>query len=427
MKRILLLILLAALPLAGAERPNIIIIMTDDMGYSDLSCFGSEIETPNLDKLAANGLRFSNFYNAGRCCPTRASLLTGLYSHQAGVGNMTRDEGIPGYRGRLNDQCVTIAEVLGPAGYHTVQTGKWHVGAKKKEWWATGRGFDDMFGCPLGGGFYFRPSAFNSLREVMRNDKVLYTPKIDPPEGWYTTDAYTDEGLAFVRQAVGVGKPFFWYLAYNAPHWPLRAKDADIAKYRGTYKVGWDEIRKQRHKRLIEQGMIDAKTKLSPRHPKVPAWDTLTDAERDKQDHIMAAYAAAVDSVDQNVGKLVNELKAMKVFDNTLIVFLCDNGGSSESDNIGINKTKGVIGTAESFVLYGKSWANVSDTPFREFKSNMHEGGIATPFVAHWPAGASLATRHMSSTSWPRASIYQALPTQRPSRTSQSPQWPGSA
>lgn len=372
-----------------SPRPNIIIIMTDDMGFSDLGCFGSEIETPHLDSLAYSGLRFSQFYNFGKCCPTRAGLLTGLYSHQAGVGAMTRDEKLPGYRGRLNENCVTIGEVLKPAGYRTIQTGKWHVGGKKKEWWPTRRGFDRCFGSPLGGGFYFRPSAFNKYREVVRDETVLYTPKIDPPEGWYTTDAYTDEGLAFVRDAVSEDKPFFWYLAYNAPHWPLRAKPEDIAKYRGKYQVGWDQIRQQRHQRLIELRIIDSKWQLSPRDSKVPAWETLSEEEKSEQDHIMATYAAMIDCVDQNVGKIVEELKKLQIFEDTVILFLCDNGGSAEPGHIGVNKGKGETGTAESFAYYGASWANVSDTPFRKFKSNLHEGGIATPFVAHWTAGIS--------------------------------------
>ena len=372
---------------ANPKQPNIIIIMTDDMGYSDLGCFGSEIETPNLDALAAKGLRFSQFYNVGKCCPTRASLLTGLYSHQAGVGAMTQDEKLPGYRGRLNEQCVTLGEVLGPAGYLTIQTGKWHVGGLKKEWWPSRRGFEKSFGSPLGGGFYFRPSAFNQYREVVRNETVLYTPKIDPPEGWYTTDAYTDEGLNFVREAAEEQKPFLWYLAYNAPHWPLRAKAEDINKYRGKYQVGWDVIRQLRHQKLIEQGLIKDTWKLSPRDSTVPAWETLSDKQREEQDLRMATYAAMVDCVDQNVGKIVKELKELRVYENTLLMFLCDNGGSAEPSPMGINKGKGVCGTPESFAYYGACWANVSDTPFRKFKSHMHEGGIATPFVAHWHDG----------------------------------------
>ncbi len=372
-----------------AEAPNIIIIMTDDMGFSDLGCYGGEIETPNLDGLARQGLRFTQFYNAGRCCPTRASLLTGLYAHQAGVGAMMGDAGPqnPGYRGRLMERCVTIAEVLAPTGYRTIQTGKWHVGDAEKSWWPLGRGFDRCYGSPAGGGFYFRPSAFKSPRQVVRGNEVLYSQTQDPPEGWYTTDAYTDEGLEYVREAVEKKKPFFWYLAYNAPHFPLKAKPQDIAKYRGKYKAGWDAVREQRYKRLVEMGIIEPGWKLSPRGEKVPDWDSLSDAEKNEQDLRMATYAAMIDCVDQNVGRIIWTLKDLNVYENTLILFLHDNGGCREGGVTGSNKGKGVCGTAESFAYYGECWANVSNTPFRKYKTQIHEGGIASPLIAHWPKG----------------------------------------
>lgn len=377
----------------AADRPNIIIFMTDDMGFSDLGCYGSEIETPNLDALAMGGVRFTQFYNTARCCPTRASLLTGLYAHQAGVGGMTKDEGPsrPGYRGRLMENCVTIAEVLGPSGYRTIHTGKWHVGDKKKEWWPLGRGFDRTFGSPAGGGFYFRPSGFRLPRFIVRNDDVIYDMENDPPEGWYTTDAYTDEGLDFVREATEEDKPFFWYCAYNAPHYPLKAKPADIEKYRGRYKVGWDAIRSRRHDRLIELGIIDRKWELSPRPNEIPAWSELTEQQRDEQDLRMATYAAMIDCIDQNVGKVVQELKRIGEYENTLILFLHDNGGCAEGGNLGTNKGKGECGTVDSEAYYGKCWANVSDSPFRKYKSQIHEGGISTPLIAHWPGGIEAA------------------------------------
>ena len=398
---------------AGARKPNIILIMTDDMGYSDLGCFGSEIKTPNLDALAEKGVRLSSFYNFGKCCPTRAGLMTGLYNHQAGVGDMTGDEGFPGYRGRLNDQCRTIGEVLKKAGYQTIQTGKWHLGAKQKSWWPQHRGFDQTFGCPLGGGFYFRPSAFHSYREIMRNDTVLYTPKIDPPEGFYTTDAYTDEGLVFAREALEKKEPFFWYLAYNAPHWPLRAKPADIAKYRDTYRKGWDQIRRDRHAKLIKLGLIDEAWELSPRGKKVPAWDKLTPEERDRQAKFMAVYAAMIDCVDQNVGKIVAELKSSGAYENTLIIFICDNGGGDEKGLMGINTARGKgrdeFGSADSFIYPGRAWANVSNVPFRRYKSNLHEGAIATPFIAHWPSG--IPKPQQGSISRETAHIIDIMPT----------------
>ena len=372
---------------AKTSPPNIVIIMTDDMGFSDLGCYGSEIETPNLDGLAAKGLRFTQFYNTARCCPTRASLLTGLYAHQAGVGGMTGDAGPrrPGYRGRLMERCVTMAEVLGPAGYRTFQTGKWHLGSKEESWWPTGRGFDRCYGCPQGGGFYFRPSAFHAERSVVRDNEVLYDRKTDPPPGWYSTDAWTEEGLKFVHEAVDMKKPFLWYLAHNAPHWPLKAKPEDIAKYRGRYKVGWDKIRERRYKRLIELGMIDKNWKLSPREKGIPAWESLSEEQKNEPDLRMATYAAMIDSVDQNVGKIITTLKELGVYENTLILFLQDNGGCAEGGNTGSKKGKGDCGTAESFVKYGACWANASDTPFRKYKKFVHEGGIATPLIAHWP------------------------------------------
>ena len=360
---------------SDTSRPNIIVIMTDDMGFSDVGCYGGEVETPHLNRLAAQGLRFTQFYNTSKCMTTRASLLSGLYSTQS-------------YRNRrLSDNCVTIAETLQPAGYHTIQTGKWHLGSENKKWWPTGRGFDRCFGCPAGGGFYFRPSAFNQPRSVVRGEEVIYSQKIDPPKGWYTTDAYTDEGLAYVREAVEKKKSFFWYLAYNAPHWPLRAKPEDIAKYRGKYKAGWDVLRQQRYQRMVEMGIIHPESKLSPREKSVPAWTSLSEKEKDVQDLRMATYAAMVDCVDQNVGKIVAKLKELDVYDDTLLLFLSDNGADSSGGAMGENRGKGVCGTAESFAFTGACWANVSNAPFRKYKTYSLEGGISSPLIAHWPKG----------------------------------------
>jgi arylsulfatase A-like enzyme len=380
---------------AVKSKPNIILIMTDDMGFSDLGCYGSEINTPNLDALAAGGLKFTQFYNTGRCCPTRASLLTGLYPHQAGVGHMNGDRGPahPGYRGRFTERCVTIAEVLNPAGYYTFTTGKWHVGAKEKSHWPTGRGFKHCYSCPQGAGFYFTMKTARQMRQIVRDDKVLYDKQNDMPKGWYSTDAWTDEGLKFITGATGKDQPFFWYLAHNAPHWPLQAKPADIAKYRGKYKVGWDEIRKRRHAKLVKLGMIDKSWRLSPRGKNIPAWDSLGEKQKDNQDLRMATYAAMIDSVDQNVGKIVKALKELGQYDNTLIMFLQDNGGCAEGGVMGHDNGKGVCGTAESFSMYGACWANASNTPFRRYKHWVHEGGAGTPLVAHWPKGIAADLR----------------------------------
>ena len=367
------------------DKPNVIVIMCDDMGFSDIGCYGSEIETPNLDKLAANGLRFTQFYNTARCCPTRASLLTGLYSHQAGVGHMTGDYGQPGYIGRLNKKCVTIAEALKPAGYRTFVTGKWHVGAKEKDWWPLQRGFDRFYGVPEGGGFYFKPTAG---RSIVLDNEILHTKDGSAvPEGWYSTDAWTDHGIKFVEQAVKQKQPFFWYLAHNAPHWPLQATDEDITRYKGKYLKGWDALRAERHRRMMKMGIVTKNWPITPRDSQAPAWDQLDDAKKEEMDLKMAIYAAQIDRVDQNIGKLVAKLKELGIFENTLILFLADNGGCAEGGKFGFDRHKDKrIGTAESHSSYGLAWANASDTPFRRYKHWVHEGGIATPLIAHWPA-----------------------------------------
>jgi len=376
-------------------RPNIILIMTDDMGYSDLGCYGGEIETPNHDRLASAGLRFTQFYNTGRCCPTRASLLTGLYPHQAGMGHMTGDRGPahPGYRGRIMPRAVTVAEVLGPAGYHCFVTGKWHVGAKEQSWWPLQRGFDRFLGVPQGGGFFFKIAAINGMRQIVRDNEVIFDKENDTPDGWYATDAWTTGGLEFVNEAVEQEKPFFWYLPYNAPHWPLQALEEDIQKYRGEYLGGWDEIRRRRYKKQIELGLIDPQWKLSPRAEKIPAWETLSDEEKDLQDLRMATYAAMIDRVDQNVGRIVAELTRLGQLDNTILMFLQDNGGCAEGGVLGSDRKGKRCGTPMSYSKYGECWANVSDTPFRRYKHWVHEGGISTPLVVHWPAGIEESIR----------------------------------
>ena len=378
----------------SSKNPNIIIIMTDDMGFSDIGCYGSEIETPNLDMLAMQGLRFTQFYNEGVCVPTRVSLLTGLHPKQTGNNSNSSSKGI-------SRHSVTLAEAIGSAGcglkswYHTYHTGKWMVGHREMSMWPTGRGFDHSFGCPEGGGVYFAPSAFyansgstpSMERSITRDYEVIYDIERDPPEGWYATDAWTDEGIGFVREAVDMEQPFLWYLAYNAPHWPLKAKPEDIAKYRGRYMDGWDTIRQQRYERLISSGIIDESSRLSPRGEKIPDWDSLSEAEKDEQDLRMATYAAMIDCVDQNVGKIVQSLKELDVYENTVILFLADNGGDASGGVTGSNTGTGICGTAESHAKYGECWANACDTPFRKYKTWLHEGGVATPLIAHWPNG----------------------------------------
>lgn len=384
--RILAILLVTAFSLAtsacAAEQrhPNIIVILVDDMGFADLGCYGSEIPTPHLDALAANGLRFTQFYNTGRCCPTRASLLTGLYPHQAGVGHMTEDKGVPGYQGRLNDSCVTIAEVLEPAGYFTAMTGKWHVGQNHgvTPW---GRGFDRSLSAAAGG-FYFpeadKASLFLNGEPISNDDPRL-------PKGWYSTDLWTTFGLRFVDEAIAAKKPFYLHLCHNAPHFPLQAPGEEIAKFRGKYKAGWGELRDRRIQRQRELGIMDPAWEKSPRPADVRVWKELTAEEQDRFDHIMAVYAAVVHRMDKAVGDLVAGLRQRGVLDNTLILFLSDNGGNAESGPNGRNE--GDPSEAKSSWFCGESWAFLENAPFRLYKHYNHEGGIATPLIAHWPEG----------------------------------------
>jgi arylsulfatase len=383
-----------ALPAADetkpAAKPNIIVILADDMGFSDLGCYGGEIPTPNLDALANNGLLFTQFYNMGRCCPTRAALLTGLYPHQAGVGAMLADEGLPGYRGFLNTRCVTLAEVLRSAGYFTAITGKWHLGDSQVSMWPLQHGFDRFYGTPEGGGFYFTPPGGPPprCRTVALDNEVLFSFAKPPPAGWYSTDAWTEWGLKFIVEAIRAQKPFFLYLAHNAPHYPLQAPPEDIARYRGTFKAGWDILRAARYARQKALGLLDPAWPLSARDEGLKAWDELDAAQQDRLDRLMAIYAAVVDRLDRSVGKLVAGLKRQGVFENTLILFLSDNGGEAAGGNYGdIKAGQGEPGSAHSYVKAGRAWANLENTPFRLYKQVNHEGGIAAPFIAHWPKG----------------------------------------
>lgn len=370
-------------PAAPKQRPNIVVMLVDDMGYSDIGCYGSEINTPNLDKLAQSGVRFTRFYNTARCCPTRAALLTGLYSHQAGVGHMTEDHDLPGYSGRLNDHCVTIAEVLRGAGYFTAMTGKWHLGQNLgvTPW---NRGFDRTLTAPHGG-FYFPDSPET---DVFLNGKDLHRRDEPLPKEWYSTDLWTEYGLKFIDEARAAHKPFFLYLAHNAPHFPLQAPPEDIARWRGKFKAGWDKLRAARYQRQIKMGLIDKSWPLSPRLDEVPAWDSLTPEQQDRYDNMMAIYAAVVEHMDKAVGDLVNGLKQRGELDNTMILFMSDNGGNAESGVPGRLEGQNP-GDAQSTVFVGQCWATLNNTPFVRYKHYTDEGGIATPLIAHWPKGIS--------------------------------------
>ncbi|MHC4171929.1 MAG: sulfatase-like hydrolase/transferase [Planctomycetota bacterium] len=398
------------------QRPNIILIMADDMGYSDIGCYGGEIHTPNLDKLAAGGLRFTQFYNTARCCPTRASLMTGLYQHQTGVGHMMNDKGYDGYRGDLNNRCVTIAEVLKQADYNTYMSGKWHVTRHRepdgpKHNWPRQRGFDRFFGTIHGAGSYYDPCS-------LTRDNTQIPPDSDD---FYYTDAISDNAVKFIREH-NSDKPFFMYVAYTAPHWPMHALPRDIAKYKSRYARGWDALRAQRHKRMIEMGIVQSKWKITDRDSAVPPWEQAENKQWYQRR--MEVYAAMVDCLDQGIGRIVSELKAGNAgnFENTLIFFLADNGGCAEEygsrgpikpdpskeillkpmhknalqpdmqpkvtrDGRPVRTGKGVMpGPADTYIAYGRPWANASNTPFRLYKHWVHEGGIATPLIAHWPS-----------------------------------------
>lgn len=354
------------------KRPNIILIMADDMGFSDIGSYGSEISTPNLDRLAQGGIRFTQFYNTARCCPTRAALLTGLYSHQAGIGHMVQDYGVPGYRGFLNDQCVTIAEAVKQGGYHPLMVGKWHVGEQRPHW-PVDRGFEHYFGIIAGGDNYFRPKRQMALEnESWRPD--------DP--NFYMTDAFGDYAVKYIGDYANKPDPYFLYVAFTAPHWPLHARPDDIAKYRGKYLKGWDKLREDRHERQIAAKVLNPKWKVTPRDAKVPAWDQVSN--KDEWDLRMAVYAAQIDRLDQNIGKILNKVKETGQEENTLIMFLADNGGCAEENIRGEQSVP--PGPAESFTSYRTPWANASNTPFRLYKHWVHEGGISTPFIANWPS-----------------------------------------
>lgn len=367
------------------KRPNILLIMADDMGYSDLGFMGSGIKTPNLDGLARNGVVFSQCYNTGRCCPTRASLMTGLYAHQTGMGWMTASNlGSPGYTGDLNKHCVTIAQVLKGAGYACYMTGKWHLtydafmGANgPKHNWPVQRGFDRFYGHLTGGGSYFSTETL-----TYGNDRV------QAPDDFYLTQAVTDSTISFLNHHFDTQKekPSFTYVAYYAPHRPLHALQDDIVKYRGKFMTGWDKNREQRFQHLKELGIVDENWVLTERDKDVVAWDGLSYEQMQIWDARMAVYAAQIDRMDQGVGRIIQTLKDNGELDNTLIIFLSDNGGCAEyqGGKLTLDDLPN-LGNELPAESYRTNWANVSNTPFREYKSFVHQGGISTPLIMHWP------------------------------------------
>ncbi len=397
------------------DQPNIILIMSDDVGYSDIGCYGGEIRTPNLDALAAGGLRYTQFYNTSRCCPTRAALLTGLHQHQAGIGHMVNDRGNDGYRGDLNEHCLTIAQVMKTAGYKNYMSGKWHVTPLKPDKinpnrhnWPLQRGFDRFFGTIHGAGSFYDPNSLTSGNAF-----------IPPGDDFYYTDAISDTAVKFIREHDS-DDPFFMYVAYTAAHWPMHALPEDIARYNGMYDIGWDSIRSARYARMIEMGLIKPEWEMSPAYPAGSEWEKADN--KDWHARCMEVYAAMLDNMDQGIGRIVKELESRGKLENTIIFYLQDNGACAETYGFGKTYTPpegkvemhpmapgelqtdmvpkytregkpvkvghGVMpGPADTFIGYAEEWANTSNTPFRMFKHWSHEGGIATPLIVHWPAG----------------------------------------
>jgi arylsulfatase A-like enzyme len=398
------------------KRPNIVLILNDDMGYSDLGCYGGEVQTPTLDRLARDGLRFSQFYNTARCSPSRASLLTGLHPHQTGIGILTYDSGPEGYAGNLNQRCVTIAEVLKAGGWRTYMSGKWHVSSNLKQptdSWPMQRGFDRFFGTIIGAGSFYDP---NTL--TRGNANAEHEARAD---GFFYTDAISDQAAAYIREhaATHPDEPFFEYVAYTAPHWPLHAHDEDIAKYKGRFDAGWDALRDERLDRLVADGLLAPQWRLSPRDPSQPPW-----SEAEHKGWLlrcMEVYAAQIDRMDQGIGRIVQALQDTGRLDDTLIIFLADNGACAEDIPEGVsieelvdklmiarshtrdgrpvhigNQPALMPGPEDTYQSYGTAWANLSNTPFRLYKHWIHEGGIATPLIFHWPEGITQrgAIRH---------------------------------
>ncbi len=380
-------------PQAGA-RPNIVLILADDLGFSDLGCYGGEISTPTLDRLAAGGLRFTQFYNAARCCPTRASLLTGLYPHQTGVGHLN---GAGTYPGDLSRDTPTVAELLRKAGYATYMAGKWHVspwpgppdnGPRR-------RGFDRFSGILASIRSYYNPPS------LTRDEEAL-----PPPAGdYHFTDAVNGAAEAFVEEHPDPSRPFFLYVAHAAPHWPLHAREADVARVQDRYRAGWDDVRRARHRRLIDAGLLDPSCPPAPRDARAAAWE-----EAEPKEWLarrMAVYAAMVEQMDRGIGRILDALKRRGLMENTLVLFLSDNGGCAEeigpegrSKNFPTrtrdgrpirlgNGTDVRPGPEDTYASYGLEWAQASNTPFRSYKSFVHEGGIATPMIAYGPGVAA--------------------------------------
>ena len=400
------------------KKPNIIAILVDDMGYSDLGAYGGEIRTPNLDRLAAHGLRFTQSYNSARCCPSRASLLTGLYSHQAGIANFTGADRTaelgPAYLGRLNDRCVTLAEVLKTAGYNAYGVGKWHVGDPLDP---TDRGFDEYYGFVKG------HSAPQWEQEHYRRHPASRRPeRAYAPDAFYATDAFGDYAIEFIDQAQRKGAPWFLYLAHSSPHFPLHAPAQTRDSYLDIYRRGWDVLRRERYERQRASGLATENWQFTPRSlvpieenaaiangyggEQNPAWDDLPADRREDLAYRMAVFAAMVEHIDHGVGRIVALLEKTGQLDNTLIAFTSDNGACYEWGPFGfdVQSRAGIthlhtgedlqkIGGPGTYHSVGSAWSCLSNTPLRMYKHYNHEGGNCSPFIAHWPEGIARPDR----------------------------------
>lgn len=372
-----------------AGRPNVVLILADDMGFSDIGRFGSEIPTPNIDRIAREGTTFTQFYNNARCCPTRATTLTGLYPTQTGVGYMDDDQGHPEYQGRLNDSCATLAEVLGAAGYRTSMSGKWHIGNWTNGVIPASRGFERSYGPTGGKSSYFRPQLYRDAATIGRPTEPDY----------YLTDAIADDAVDAIHEFASGDAPFFSYVPFTSPHWPLHAPEDDVNLFRGRYLDGWDELRESRWERQQQIGLLPAVSKPSPADPQNKLW--ADDANHSWQDRRMAVYAAQIHRMDIGVGRILDALEETGVRDNTLVLFLSDNGGCAEI--LGKDAGAGTVsvdgspvrsgdnpniwpGPSNTYSSYGREWAHASNTPFALYKHYTDEGGISTPLLASWPS-----------------------------------------
>ena len=408
-KRKLLLSSTALLPIIGAaqaQRPNIMLIVVDDMGYSDLECFGGEVESPNLNALAASGMRFTQFYNSGRSCPSRAQLMTGRYAQTVGITGMGLS---------LTHDCVTIPEALKDAGYHTGMSGKWHlsltqgIGNKEDQmkWlshqsyfdnrpfapldtYPCNRGFDQHWGTIWGVTDHFDPFS------LVHNEEPIFTESI--PEDFYYADFVADKAIDMMDEMTADGKPFFMYVAFQEPHWPVQAKPQDIAKYKGKYDDGWDALSERRYNRMLELGLINSEEMPVAANASGRKWEDETN--KAFQSANMEVHAAMVDCVDQNIGRIIDELKRRGIFDNTLIIFTSDNGASSENYNIGdfdrhdrtrsgqmVVHNSPTPGGQLTYNYLHTGWAGAVNTPYRYWKTTQFHGGTAAPTIVHWPAG----------------------------------------